>query len=112
MIENTDKTGAAARIAALRAIAEVSARALSRAAGLASGHVGLIEKRSMGGKRGLEGATLTRLARALGCSPEYLRDGKGDAPAPEVVKRAVTRAIAKAARARAAAKTASASEAA
>lgn len=64
MIENNDKTGAAARIAALREVAGVSARALSRLAGLAQGHVGLIEKRGMGGVRGLEGPTLAKLSRA------------------------------------------------
>lgn len=89
MIENTVKHGAAARISALRTMAGVSARALSRAAGLAQGHVGLIENRRMGGVRGLEESTLKALARCLATTPEFIRDGHGEAPTADAVRRAM-----------------------
>jgi len=95
MNDNIGKQGFAARIAALRALADVSCRALSRAAGLAGGHVALIEAGKLGAARGLEGPTLRKLARVLATSAEYLRDGTGEAPAPDAVKRAVARALAR-----------------
>jgi len=108
MNENAVKHGTAERIAALRSLAEVSARSLSRAAGLAQGHVGLIENRGMGGARGLEAPTLKALARCLATTVDYLRDGTGEPPSADAVKRAARLAMSRRKRAEKAAKSSAA----
>jgi transcriptional regulator with XRE-family HTH domain len=89
----TDGT-AARRLASLRALAGVSAKTLSTAAGLAGGHVALIESGRIASARGIEEKTLRRLSRALGVSVEHLRDGRGEAPSADVVRAAIAARLA------------------
>lgn len=82
-----------ARLRALRARAGLSARELSRLAGLRSpGHVSLIESGEIRLVRGMEPATVRGLCRVLGCDAAYLLSGEGDTPTLTEVVAAVVRA--------------------
>lgn len=75
------------RLARARELGGLSARKLSALAGLASGHVTLIEHR----RKTVEARTAIRLANALGVSPDWLIEGKGEPPTARQVKRALGR---------------------
>ena len=59
---------------------------LAALAGLASAHVGMIER---GERTRLEYSTLSRIARVLGVSAEWLGEGIGPEPTPDAVRAAV-----------------------
>lgn len=75
------------RIRHLRSLAGLSAADVARAARLKSpSHVAAIERGERG--RELAASTAVALARALGCTVEYLCSGAGPEPSPEDVLRA------------------------
>ena len=85
-------TTIAERVRWLREQTGMSARAIDGLAGLTPGHTALLE----GGHRSdPSAATLTKLARALGVSLDWLSDGQG-APPSDVRLRAIGRAHEKA----------------
>lgn len=59
---------------------------LAALAGLASAHVGMIER---GERTRLEYSTLSRIARVLGVSAEWLGEGIGPDPTPDAIRAAV-----------------------
>ena len=78
------------RLQRARSLSGVSARALSRLAGLAEGHVSLIEA----DRPKVEARTAAKLALALGVTMEWLVSGVGEGPS-DVTIAAVTVAVAK-----------------
>jgi hypothetical protein len=81
----------AARVERLRKQANLGARELDRLAGLAEGHVSMLEwrQRNTGGGARTEMRTATRIAAVLGASLDYLMMGDGPAPTAEAVCAAV-----------------------
>ena len=96
MEPTNDPDSLRARLRALRECAGLSARELSRLAGLRSpGHVSLIESGEIRLVRGMEPATVRGLCRVLGCDAAHLQTGEGDAPTLAEIMAAVTRARAR-----------------
>lgn len=83
-----------ARVTFLREKAGVSARELDRLAGLAEGHVSMLELRERRGEGGSRphSRTAIRLATVLGASLEFLLLGEGAAPSTATMKAAVAAA--------------------
>lgn len=79
----------AARVAHLRALGDLSMRALSDLAGLDSSHVRLIES---GAREDPRSQTLAAIARATGSSLDWLITGGGAPPTADDVLAAVARA--------------------
>lgn len=75
-----------ARLRYARDAAGCSAAALASLAGLSPAHVGMIER---GDRFRLAYPTISRLARALGVSAEWLGEGIGPTPDPAAVRAAV-----------------------
>lgn len=76
------------RVEYIRDLAGVSAREFDRLSGLAEGHTRLIET----GKRPrLEVDTVRGIARATGCSLDWLVNGTGDAPTAKQIRAAMLR---------------------
>lgn len=84
MTANASRVGE--RLRATRLLAGVSARELGRLARLQHSHVSLIES---GAVANVRVDTLAALARALGCSLDWLVNGEGDAPSEATVRAAV-----------------------
>jgi transcriptional regulator with XRE-family HTH domain len=76
------------RLREVRALAGVSARDASAIAGLSPSHVALLEA----GRHRATADTVSRLARAFGCSIDWLVDGSGKAPTARAVRAAVVAA--------------------
>ena len=75
------------RLARLRASAWLNATDLGRIAGLESPqHVGMIER---GTRTHVTATTAVALSRALGTPTEYLVEGVGEEPSPELIRAAV-----------------------
>lgn len=78
------------RLRTCREQAGLSARELSKLAGLAPSHVGLLEASKTSN---LNSATLLQLCQVLGCTAGWLVNGEGKAPSTAAVKRAVLLAM-------------------
>lgn len=85
-------TGIGTRLSDLRTLAGISARGLSKLAGLSEVHVRTIELRD----RDIDTSTAARLATVLGTSLDWLVMGKGTAPRRRKVRAAVEAAKAQA----------------
>ena len=85
-MSSTQPSPVAERIRQTRLLAGISARELARLAGLQPSHASLIESGTVANVRV---DTLAALARALGCSLDWLVNGDGDAPTEEMVRGAV-----------------------
>lgn len=81
------KTPLAARVAMARAKTGLNQREASKAAGLAPGHVGTIER---GETATMNSETAQGLAKVFGVSWQWLMAGDGDAPAPASAASVVT----------------------
>lgn len=66
----------------------LSARELDRLAGKREGHASIIEANPLADP---QGSTLSAYARVLGCTLDWLIDGKGEAPSSADVHAAVER---------------------
>lgn len=75
-----------ARLRYARDAADCSATALAALAGLSPAHVGMIER---GDRFRLAYPTVSRLARVLGVSTDWLADGIGPTPDPAAVRASV-----------------------
>jgi transcriptional regulator with XRE-family HTH domain len=85
--EPTSPSPAGERLRALREAVGISARELSRVAGMKSHqHVGLIERGDVGSP---DYPNAKKLAGALGCSVAWLLDGDGVEPSADVIRAAV-----------------------
>lgn len=80
------------RLRSMRARAGLSGGELSRLAGLARAHVGLIESRAI---KTIEAPTAAALATVLGCSLDWLVLGQGEAPSDAALAAAVNAARAR-----------------
>jgi transcriptional regulator with XRE-family HTH domain len=69
-------SGFCVRLALARSVAGLSSHDLDRLAGLAEGHTSLLEN----GKRKPAGETAAKLAKALGCSTDWLLCNIGNGP--------------------------------
>lgn len=85
MIERV-ATDLAERLRQLRERAGLSQRALSLLAGLSPSEVRLLESRDRLDPRA---RVLVSLARTLGVSADYLLDGRGEPPSPELMASAI-----------------------
>lgn len=74
------------RLREARLLGELSARELSGLAGVAAGHVALLES---GEREHPRSDTLVALARVLGVSLDWLVSGNGETPTVESVRAAV-----------------------
>jgi transcriptional regulator with XRE-family HTH domain len=75
----------AGRLKRTREMSGLSARSLSKLAGLSAAHVSLIEA----DRPNLEAQTAAKLARVLGVTMEWLVNGTGDGPSAAAVAAAV-----------------------
>lgn len=78
----------ASRVEWARGVAGLSASALSKRAGLAQSHVGMIESGTRGGHGDIAYQTVRALAEALGVDTAWLMEG-GKTPSKESIRRHV-----------------------